>query len=835
MLSIAVRINNDNAKFRGGAMKKVVATVLVLLGGWVVANAQASDAGNIWNTLAAPAMDPGKYAATENVEIVRDRVHIRLVSGTIQFAKPSNGVVFAAVFRGEGQVVVDPPNPTEAQQLKLFTGQEKLAATFTEATFTFNDGLLEEVGKQVKWKDGPSGDDFYAKRQQEREDIGGEYLPRVFKSVMSPDRKRTAYFLADLKTKEAGWVQVREDAMQPEEIRVGRWVSVGPFKLADYWMIFPAGGRDPRHVYDDPAERQDFLLPSYKINAFVSEGAELGATANVTVNPRYAGERVLLFELDSNLRLSSVKDEKGNSLEFHQARERKENSQSYGDYVAVVLNEPTQTGQAQILSFVYQGKHVVYRVGDGNYFCKSFGWYPSAFASELGVDEFAFRSDFELNFRSPKKYILVATGHKAGETTDGKESVTTWKSEIPMAAAGFAFGDYKVVTDKVGDVEIQVYANNQPDDLLKSIQRHFENPLDDLVAGPGGSHASTQGAVGNLTASALGKTINVEAGNSLKVFQNYFGPYPYKQLAITNIIGSYGQGWPGLLYLGWFTFLDSTQRNALGIRNQTEMTDFFRGHESSHQWWGHRVGWKSYHDQWLSEGFAEFSGLLYVQYRENMKESLTQWRLDKQHLTEADLHSRKIETLGPIWMGQRIRSSVTNPGSYQNLIYTKGGYVLQMLRMQLMDSRNPDSDHLFKEMMQDYCKTFDNKPASTEDFKAIVEKHMTRNMDLDGNHKMDWFFNQYVYGTERPQYQFHATVTDAPDGKLSVSATLERTGVPGNWKDVVPMYVHIGAKIVRLGTIAATHDKETLNFVLPQKIDKLTINEYEDLIADVRQ
>ncbi len=48
--------------------------------------------------------------------------------------------------------------------------------------------------------------------------------------------------------------------------------------------------------------------------------------------------------------------------------------------------------------------------------------------------------------------------------------------------------------------------------------------------------------------------------------------------------------------------------------------------------------------------------------------------------------------------------------------------------------------------MQDYCKTFDNKAASTEDFKAIVEKHMTRGMDLDGNHKMDWFFNQYVYG-----------------------------------------------------------------------------------------
>jgi len=84
------------------------------------------------------------------------------------------------------------------------------------------------------------------------------------------------------------------------------------------------------------------------------------------------------------------------------------------------------------------------------------------------VAEFAFRSNFDLTFRSPKRYKLVATGQKTGETTDGKELITTWKSDIPLAAAGFAFGDYKLFTDKVGDVEIQVYANNQPDDLLRA-------------------------------------------------------------------------------------------------------------------------------------------------------------------------------------------------------------------------------------------------------------------------------------------------------------------------------------------------------------------------------
>ena len=93
------------------------------------------------------------------------------------------------------------------------------------------------------------------------------------------------------------------------------------------------------------------------------------------------------------------------------------------------------------------------------------------------------------------------------------------------------------------------------------------------------------------------------------------------------------------------------------------MTDFFRGHESSHQWWGHRVGWKSYHDQWLSEGFAEFSGKLYVQFRQNQKEFYTQLRKDKELLHASDIHNHQIESLGPIYLGRRIASSETGNGS----------------------------------------------------------------------------------------------------------------------------------------------------------------------------
>src|SRR5260370_40374433 len=99
-------------------------------------------------------------------------------------------------------------------------------------------------------------------------------------------------------------------------------------------------------------------------------------------------------------------------------------------------------------------------------------------------------------------------------------------------------------------------------------------------------------------------------------------------------------------------------------------------------------------------------------------------------------------------MGRGIRSSQSDGGAYQDLIYSKGAFVLYMLRMQLWDGRSADPDHNFKEMMQDYCKPFDNKAASTEDFKTILERHITRSMDADGNHTLDCCFNQYVHGID---------------------------------------------------------------------------------------
>jgi hypothetical protein len=802
--------------------RTVLATVLCL---FAASNSQAQSPPSspapsaIWNALVAGAPDPTQIARTENVDIVRDKAHITLVDGTLQLIQPANGRVYGAAFRGNGHLQIDIPNSIEGQQLRLLAKMDKIDLAFTEATFTFSDDFVAEVSKQVKWRpEGTALGDLYEKRQRERESLGESSVPRIFQSVMSEDRARTAFFLADLKTKDRGWVEVRQDALQPEDFSVGHWSDTFHGIHFDIWMSFPTGGVTAAKVWQDPQAKEDFAIRSNTLNVTVTSGAELHATSTMEIDPRFSGQRVLLFDLDSNLRVESIKDAQGNAIDYAQSREDKDRRLSYGNYLAVILPSPLKQGTLLSLTFTYGGKRAIRKAGDGNFFCESSGWYPDR------PNSFSTRTNFDLTFHSPKNTLLVATGGKTSETVDGNTRITTWKSEIPLAVAGFAYGDYKVSSETADKVGVDVYANRQPDDVMTMMQRYFDS-------------GRAMAAVGVLTPTAMAKTMGVEMSNMIRLFDSFYGPYPYSHLAVTSmpISYSYGQGWPGLIYLWSASFLDVTQRHAIGLKDPIEVTDFFRAHETSHQWWGHRVGWKSYHDQWLSEGFAEFSGNLYVEYRENEKDYLERWRKEKEHLKMKDTFGHEIDSLGPIWMGERILSSQTDGGSYQNLIYSKGGYVLQMLRFQLQNPLEPDPDRVFKEMMQDYCKTFDNKPASTEDFKAIVEKHMLRGMDLDGNKKMDWFFNQYVYGTGIPQYNLHVTAEASPDGKTHIKGQLTRTGVPDSWKDVVPIYAHIGNKMVRMGSLAATHQNEPIDVMVGGKIDRVSINEHEEMLADVHQ
>jgi aminopeptidase N len=158
----------------------------------------------------------------------------------------------------------------------------------------------------------------------------------------------------------------------------------------------------------------------------------------------------------------------------------------------------------------------------------------------------------------------------------------------------------------------------------------------------------------------------------------------------------------------------------------------------AHQWWGVGVDFTSYHDQWLSEGFSNFSGLWYLQTvrKDNDKYfgMLRRWRTGILERTEEP---------SPIWLGYRARSSKDDNG-YGVLVYQKGAWVLHMLRIMMLDFKTMGEDR-FTETMREFYGTYQGKRASTEDFRQIAEKHMGADLG--------WFFDQWIYGTEIPTYR----------------------------------------------------------------------------------
>lgn len=226
-------------------------------------------------------------------------------------------------------------------------------------------------------------------------------------------------------------------------------------------------------------------------------------------------------------------------------------------------------------------------------------------------------------------------------------------------------------------------------------------------------------------------------------------------------------------FMPYLAFVDGTQRNQL-LGTQTAMDTFWRyvaPHEISHQWWGHVIGWDSYHDQWMSEGFAEFSASLYVQYTRGNEKFIDFWEDLRRQIVQSSpvTKERKPYTIGPVTMGYRLNNGKNGNRIAQSLIYPKGAYILHMLRMMMYDQRN-GGDLRFQTMMKDFVQTHFNQAVSTEDFKRIVEKHMTPQMNVNEDGSMNWFFDQWVYGTEVPSYQFEYTIgpgARCPDGSLN--------------------------------------------------------------------
>jgi len=136
----------------------------------------------------------------------------------------------------------------------------------------------------------------------------------------------------------------------------------------------------------------------------------------------------------------------------------------------------------------------------------------------------------------------------------------------------------------------------------------------------------------------------------------------------------------------------------------------------------------------------------------------------------------------------------------RRLIYPKGAYILHMLRMMMWNNQTGDKN--FKDLMHDFTKTYSGHAATTEDFKSMVEKHMTPEMQRAGGDKMDWFFDEYVYGTALPSYKLNSSFERGADGDMVLSFKVTQADVNDKFRMLIPIYIELAdGRIANLGRV----------------------------------
>jgi len=246
------------------------------------------------------------------------------------------------------------------------------------------------------------------------------------------------------------------------------------------------------------------------------------------------------------------------------------------------------------------------------------------------------------------------------------------------------------------------------------------------------------------------------------------------------------------------------------------------------------VGFRGYRDQWMSEGFADASAAIFLQLTRARPDDYRDfWKEERRMITEKNQFGFRPIDVGPVTMGYRLDSPKAGYSIARNLIYPKGAFILHMVRMMMWTQQ--DGDKQFQAMMQDLMQIHKLQAITTEDFKAIVESHMTPAMNLTKNGKMDWFFDEYVYGTELPTYHFEGQATPNDKG-VSLHVKLVQSGVSDTFRMPVPIYVeYVNGHSFKLGAINIAGNR-TVDQVLqlpklPDTVKRVLINQNYDVLS----
>jgi hypothetical protein len=508
---------------------------------------------------------------------------------------------------------------------------------------------------------------------------------------------------------------------------------------------------------------------SYDIDCTIGSDMRLTATASLRFRVLTDGERVFHFLLAPSLKVSEVGAANGPALAFDQS----------GYDLAAVFPEPLKAQQEVTIKIAYGGEAIDGFTPISPGVTRPF-WHPAANVSD--------RARFSLTVHSP-----------AGLT------VTAPSNDSEILGAVFTISKCMMYAKESGPLAISTCITDDPNVLTREVQA--------FRAGPQASAAKP------VDLKILADSVLDQAGAATAYLETLSGGFPYKRLQISPLPSVPAQSGPALIFSSLLPFLSKEQREVLGLNSTVDFLEAERVfvREMARQWYGQRIAAKTYRDQWVIDGLAGYAAAMYLEHKYSEADLQRVLERAKNQLLQRSPEAASYGSLGPLSIGTRL-SQARSTEAYLNLIENKSTWVIHMLRTLMQRGAG---DTAFAAMLREFTGQFGGAFVTTADFKRIAEKH--------AGETLDWFFDDWVFGTGIPTYSLDYTIT--PSGaEFVVEGRVHQTGVSDAFTAPVPLY----ADDTLLGRVPVSVSEEPFRFVVKQRPQRIQIDPKNTILAVIR-
>jgi hypothetical protein len=668
-------------------------------------------------------LNPAKEYSVHNLSVTAPDLAIDMSSGSAFVAETPEGPT-AVVLIGRGKLRFTPRDIAERTQVKIFGGKESLSSDFDAAfirvrptefeTFFASAALrLREVDAQALRRATTVFDDYVGRTLQL--DLGDLSRDRWSLAPNPGD------VIAEIRTRDFGSLTYARSTGDAEDIAF--FDRKRRRNIAIYASDEKLAQRGQFYSEDDLVD-YDVLMYDMDL-ALTPERFWIEGTARLKIRMRSTSASTLSLRLAESLNVRAVASPQFGRL-LH-LRVVGQNSliislpgtvmEGTEFWLAITYagRLPPQAIDREAISIAQEVRENFIPLEPHFIYSNRSYWYPQSTVTDY--------APAKLRISVPSGFDVVATGQPALSTA-------------PPPG---------VVEAQQRGRLVYVFDAAEPVRYLACIVSRFRDVETARVAiGPADSGRSSAGAKGEvslfvqanprLTGRVRGMA--ADAADIFRFYASIAGGAPYESFTIAAAESER----PGGHSPPYFAVLNQVIGSPeLVWRNDPVSFEnyplFFLAHEIAHQWWGHAVGWKNYHEQWLSEGFAQYFAALYAEkQRGNVLGNLLR-QMRHTAIEQSDQ--------GPIYLGYRLGHIRADDRVFRAVIYNKGAMVLHMLRRLVGD------DAFFAGVRQFY-EDWRFRKAGTDDFRQAMEKASGRDLSR--------FFEAWVYGATIPEVKFSFAV-----------------------------------------------------------------------------